>query len=147
MHQPLKLVLILPVALAAALGQTPATAKTEFEAASIRVNPPRTGFHFASESTASGGPGTADPGLFRCSGCSLATLISKAFDLRDYQFPGKSSLGDRTFDVMAKVPPGATPAEFRTMQQNLLKERFGLAFHYQEKSLRGYHLVIAKNGS
>jgi len=146
-YQPLKLALLLPVALVSASGQTPAPAKTEFEAASIRVNPPRTGFHFASESTASGGPGTADPGLFRCTGCSLATLISKAFDLRDYQFPGKSSLGDRTFDVMAKVPAGATPAEFRTMQQNLLKERFSLTFHFQEKSLRGYHLVIAKNGS
>ena len=33
------------------------------------------------------------------------------------------------------------------MLQNLLKDRFGLAYHYKDKSMRGYHLVIAKNGS
>jgi uncharacterized protein (TIGR03435 family) len=139
---------ILKIAIAASLlltvgyGQT----KPEFEAASIRVNPPRAGFHFASDSS-TGGPGTADPGMYRCTSCSLATLILKAFDLQGYQFPGKSSLTDRTFDVMAKIPAGATQDEFRSMLQNLLKDRFGLAWHYKEKALRGYHSTIAAKGS
>jgi uncharacterized protein (TIGR03435 family) len=133
--------------LATAYGQTPGgRAKTEFEAASIRVNPPRTGFHFAADAS-SGGPGSTNPGTFRCSNCSLATLIGKAFDLQNYQFPGRSSLADNTFDVMAKIPEGATQDEFLAMLRNLLQDRFGLAYHYKEKNLRGYHLVIARNGS
>lgn len=142
-----KLAMFVPAVLAVAYGQTTGgLTKTEFDAASIHVNPPRTGFHFGSDSS-SGGPGTADPGLFRCSNCTLATLIGKAFDLQNYQFPGRTSLGDSTFDVMAKIAPGATREEFLRMLQNLLKERFGLTYHYKEKSMRGYHLVIAKNGS
>jgi len=135
-----KLSVILPFGLAVAYGQA-----KEFEAASIHTNPPREGFHFSSDSS-SGGPGTPDPGMYRCSGCTLATLIVKAFDLQGYQFPGTTSLGDSNFDVKAKVPDGATQAEFQTMLQNLLKERFGLTYHYKEKTLRGYHLVVAKNG-
>jgi uncharacterized protein (TIGR03435 family) len=134
----LKLALFVPLAV---YGQT-----REFEAASIHPSPPREGFHFSSDSS-SGGPGTPDPGMYRCSGCTLATLILKAFDLQNYQFPGRTSLGSGTFDVKAKVPEGATAVEFQAMFQNLLKERFGLTYHFQEKSLRGYHLVIAKSGS
>jgi uncharacterized protein (TIGR03435 family) len=128
---------------AAANGQT--SGKVEFEVASIKANAPPTGFHFAADA-ASGGPGTADPGMFRCSKCSLATLIVKAFNLQPYQFPGRKSLADDTYDIVAKIPGGATEEEFSAMLQNLLKDRFGLAWHFQEKMMKGYHLVSAKNG-
>ena len=32
------------------------------------------------------------------------------------------------------------------MLQNLLKDRFGLTWHFQEKKMKGYRLVIAKDG-
>ena len=51
------------------------------------------------------------------------------------------------FEVMARVPAGTTDEAFHTMLQGLLKDRFGLTGHFSEKALRGYHLVIAKNGS
>jgi uncharacterized protein (TIGR03435 family) len=126
--------------LAPALAQT-----SKFEAASIRVNPPQAGFHFAADS-ATGGPGTADPAMFRCSKCSLATLIVKAFDLHGYQFPGKSSLPDATFDIAAKIPAGTTNEDFHAMLQDLLIDRFGLKYHFKDKTVRGYQLTIAKNG-
>jgi uncharacterized protein (TIGR03435 family) len=125
-------------------GQT--VGKAEFEVASIKTNPPQTGFHFAADA-ASGGPGTADPEVFRCSKCSLATLIVKAFNLQPYQFPGRTSVIDNTYDILAKIPTGATQQEFSIMLQNLLKDRFGLTWHFQEKMMKGYHLVVAKNGS
>jgi uncharacterized protein (TIGR03435 family) len=134
--------------LTVAYGQPSGTkAKTELDAASIRISPPKTGFHFGSDSSSVGGPGTADPGMFRCSNCTLATLISKAFDLQNYQFPGRASLGDKTFDVMARNPAGATQEEFAAMLQNLLKDRFSLKYHYTEKNVRGFHLVMNGNGS
>ncbi len=145
MHMFLKLSMISSALLAAAYGQTTGDrSKTEFEVVSIRANPPRTGFHFAAES---GVPDLTNPGLFRCTNCTLAVLIRKAFDLQNYQFPGRSALGTNTFEVMAKIPVGATPDDFRAMLQNVLKDRFGLTFHYKEKTMRGYHLVVAKNGS
>jgi uncharacterized protein (TIGR03435 family) len=139
-----KIAMLAPAFLLAAHGQT--SGKAEFEVASIKTNAPQSGFHFAADA-ASGGPGTADPAMFRCSKCSLATLIVKAFNLQPYQFPGRTSLTDNTYDVQAKVPVGATQEEFSVMFQNLLKDRFGLTWHFQEKMMKGYHLVVAKNGS
>ena len=126
-------------------GYAQTSGKAEFEVASIKTNAPQPGFHFAADA-ASGGPGTADPGMFRCSKCSLATLIVKAFNLQPYQFPGRTSLADNTYDIQAKIPTGATAEEFSAMLQNLLKDRFGLTWHFQEKKMKGYHLVVAKNG-
>ncbi len=128
--------------LVVAQGQT----KAEFEVASIKANAPQTGFHFAADA-ASGGPGTPDPGMFRCSKCSLATLIVKAFNLQPYQFPGRTSLTENTYDIVAKIPAGASAEEFSAMLQTLLKDRFGLAWHFEEKKMKGYHLVVAKSGS
>ncbi len=32
------------------------------------------------------------------------------------------------------------------MLQNLLQERFGLTYHFEDKTLRGFHLAVAKGG-
>jgi uncharacterized protein (TIGR03435 family) len=140
----IEIAVLAPALLVAMHGQT--LGKAEFEVASIKTNSHEPGFHFASD-TASGGPGTPDPGMFRCSKCSLATLIVKAFNLQPYQFPGRTSLTDNTYDIQAKIPAGATQEEFSAMLQNLLKDRFGLTWHFQEKKMKGYHLVVSKNGS
>ena len=143
MRGTIQIAILAPALLVAAYGQT--SGKAEFEVASIKTNPPQPGFHFAADA-ATGGPGTADPGMFRCSRCSLATLIVKAFNLQPYQFPGRTSLTDNTYEILAKIPTGATAEEFSAMLQNLLKDRFGLTWHFQEKKMKGYHLVIAKDG-
>ena len=119
-------------------------ADPKFEVASIKTNPQQ-GFHFSSDAL-SGGPGTDDPAMFRCSKCTLATLILKAYNLQPYQFPGRSGLTENTFDVMAAIPTGATAPDFSAMLQNLLQERFGLAGHFQDKKMKGYRLLIAKGG-
>jgi uncharacterized protein (TIGR03435 family) len=118
----------------------------EFEAASVKMNPPQTGFHFSTEAV-SGGPGTADPAMFRCLHCSLGTLILKAYRLQPYQFPGRTSLNETTYDVTAKIPEGASAEAFSAMLQSLLKQRFGLIGHFEEKKMKGYRLVVAKGGA
>lgn len=135
--------MLMPGYFIAANGQIPGNA--EFEAASIRVNAPQAGFHLAAEEV-SGGPGTPDPGMFRCSKCSLGTLIVKAYNLQPYEFPGRRSLADTSYDILAKIPAGASQEQFSAMLQNLLRDRFGLAGHFQEKSMRGYHLEVGKDG-
>ena len=139
----IRIALLAAALLVAAYGQT--AGKAEFEVASVKTNAPQPGFHIAVDAV-TGGPGTAEPGMFRCSKCSLATLIVKAFNLQPYQFPGRTSLTDNTYQILAKIPAGATVEEFSAMLQNLLKDRFGLIWHFQEKKMKAYHLVIAKEG-
>jgi uncharacterized protein (TIGR03435 family) len=143
MRQIIKIAMLVPAVLSAAHGQT--SGKAEFEVASIKSSATPPGFHFAADA-ATGGPGTVDPGMFRCSRCSVATLIVKAFNLQPYQFPGRTSLTDNTYEIVAKIPAGATAEESSAMLQNLLKDRFGLTWHFQEKKMKGYHLAIAKDG-
>jgi len=141
----LKLVLAMASLHMMASAQTSAgRPKLEFEVASIRVAPPRTGFHFAVET---GAADYSSPGMLRCSNCTLATLIREAFGIKNYQLPGKAALGSNTFEVMAKLPDGAGRDEVPAMLQHLLRERFGLAYHFKEQTMRGYQLVIAKSGS
>jgi len=118
-------------------------AAQEFEVASIKPVEPVAFFH-ASDSS-SGGPGSADAGMFRCT-CSLSSLITKAFGLQRYQFPGQPAFSRDTFNVTAKIPEGTTQEQFLVMLQNLLKSRFGLQYHFEAKDVQGYQLVVAKNG-
>jgi uncharacterized protein (TIGR03435 family) len=128
-----------------AASQPAASARLEFEVASIKAAAPQTG-HFPPPASSRGGPGTSDPALFRCLNCNLSFLITKAFDLQRYQFPGQSSLPDQAFDISATVPAGTTPEQLVVMLQNLLKDRFNLAGHFESKAMQGYELVVAKNG-
>ena len=84
-----KIGILAPAFLVAAYGQ--ASGKAVFEVASIKTNAPESGFHFAADA-ASGGPGTADPSMFRCARCSLATLIVRAFNLQQI---GRASCRER----------------------------------------------------
>jgi uncharacterized protein (TIGR03435 family) len=126
-------------------GQTPDAAALEFEVASIKAAAPSPSAYFHSAGSITGGPGSSDPGMFHCT-CSVANLITKAFELQRYQFPGEASLPGGIFEISAKVPAGTTPEQFLLMLQNLLKERFGLAWHFDKKKMQGYELIVAKNG-
>jgi uncharacterized protein (TIGR03435 family) len=86
-------------------------------------------------------------------------LITKAFALPRYQvvwpewFPGvprdhpaKEKLDYRYFTIEATMAPGANAAEFQLMLQNLLMERFGLAFHRETGQLAQYELSFVAGG-
>jgi len=94
-----------------------------------------------------GGPGTSDPGLYRCQNCSLYMIVLEAYGIRlPVQFSGPAWLENIRFDVSAKVPEGATKEEFLVMLQDLLAERFKLAVHNEKREMAAYELVVAKNG-
>ena len=69
-----------------------------------------------------------------------------AYQVQDFQVVSKSNLERDRFDVVAKVPSGATSDQFRAMLQNFLAERFHLKLHHEARELPGWELVVAKSG-
>lgn len=94
----------------------------------------------------SGGPGTKDPGRITYNGVTLKMLLKRAYDISPDQISGPDWLDSERYDIVAKVPPGTTPEQFRLMLQNLLAERFELRQHRETKTLPVYLLTVAKNG-
>jgi uncharacterized protein (TIGR03435 family) len=73
-------------------------------------------------------------------------LIARAYDVKDYQIQGPGWLDGERFDIVAKVPPGATKEQFNVMFQNLLIERFKMEVHKDKKDLPIFTLSVGKNG-
>ncbi len=48
---------------------------------------------------------------------------------------GPPLLDKARYDVVAKIPAGATAEQFLGMIQSLLADRFGLAVHWEEREL------------
>ena len=143
----LKLAFLPLIALAAAWPQAPDPAVT-FEVASIKVSPPMDttgGMRVAFRVGCNGGPGTSSPGQYVCSNATLGNLINQAFNLKSYQF-NQNAAGDIRYDITAKIPAGSTKEQVRMMLQNLLAERFKLAYHYDKKDSQVFELGIARNG-
>src|ERR1017187_2245597 len=93
-----------------------------------------------------GGPGSTDPGRLSCQNVSLSNFISTAYNLKRYQFAFPAWMDDARFDITAKAPAGATKEQLRSMEQNLLAERFKLVIHYEKKEMTVYELIVGKNG-
>ncbi len=87
-----------------------------------------------------------DPGRVRLENWALLDLIAAAYRVRATQVSGPAWLSDRSFDIEAKVPEGASKEELKAMLQSLLEERFGLKVHRDTRTVQGFALVVAKNG-
>jgi uncharacterized protein (TIGR03435 family) len=76
----------------------------------------------------------------------LRVLIMRAYDVQNFQVSGPSWLDSQRFDIITKVPDGATKQDARIMLQNLLADRFKLRLHKGSKEAAIYQLVVAKRG-
>jgi uncharacterized protein (TIGR03435 family) len=94
-----------------------------------------------------GGPGTADPERITDSRATLQMLIREAYGMDFDQIQGPGWIAEERYDIIAKVPPGSTKEQVKLMLQNLLEERFKLAYHRVTKDFPVYELTIAKAGS
>jgi uncharacterized protein (TIGR03435 family) len=107
-----------------------------FEVASIKPN-------------TSGGSGAEmypSKGEVRIKNYSLKQLIQAAYKVKDYSFAGSPWLDSQRFDIVAKLPPGASADQFPAMMQTLLRERFKLVVHRESKVMTALALVVDKNG-
>ncbi|MCU1337460.1 MAG: hypothetical protein JWO19_3041 [Bryobacterales bacterium] len=69
-----------------------------------------------------------------------------AYDVKAYQLSGPAWLDTERYDVVAKVPAGATKEQVNVMWQNLLAERFGVKLHHESKEFQVEELVVDKGG-
>jgi uncharacterized protein (TIGR03435 family) len=77
---------------------------------------------------------------------SLADLIRVAYRVKPYQISGPDWMASERFDVLAKLPEGASREQVPEMLQALLAERFKLTAHRESKEHAVYALVVGKNG-
>jgi uncharacterized protein (TIGR03435 family) len=113
-----------------------------FEAASLKLSGPQ------SQRGEGGGPGTNDPGQYVYQRVGVGELIGIAWHIdASFQISSKFPLDEPSYDLIAKVPAGATRDQFRIMMQNLLAERFHLKLHIVQREFSGYALQQAKSGS
>jgi uncharacterized protein (TIGR03435 family) len=93
-----------------------------------------------------GGPGTPDPGQITYNNVTVKNVLMNAYGVKGFQISGPGWLDSERYDIVAKLPRGATKAEFMVMLQNLLAERFKLTLHREKKDLPMYALVVGKSG-
>jgi uncharacterized protein (TIGR03435 family) len=143
-------IVLATIAGSAAYSQPPAgekkdDAKLEFEVASIKPSaPPEGGRIFFG---GRGGPGSGDPGRLTYNNMTLQSLIIMAYNLKSYQVSGlPDGSNSQRFDIVAKVPEGASKDDVKVMMQHLLEDRFKLTVHRETKELPIYALVVGKNG-
>ncbi len=121
-----------------AFGQFTAHAPS-FDVASLKPN--RTGVN--------GGSLSRSGGRIVFDNVSLRECIALAYGIatgRDYELSGPAWLDSAKFDVVATFPPETSRAAVREMLQTLLAERFHLTTHRENKTIKGYALVVAKGG-
>jgi hypothetical protein len=111
----------------------PGGVKLAFEQASIKLVAPMARGSYYATSQPSGGPGTSDPEQFSWKAVTLQTLMAFAHGVSDGQVTGPGWIVSEFYSVAANVPAGTTKEQFDLMLQNLLSERFRLAFHEERK--------------
>src|SRR6185312_6269200 len=73
-------------------------------------------------------------------------LISRAYGIEQNKvLEGPSWLEMDRFEVIAKLPPGATPETQRSMLQALLADRFQLKLHHDTRPMPAYALIVGKH--
>ena len=127
-------------AFAQAPPQSPAAPTPTFEVASIKPSGPKSVRDFG------GGPGSKDPERYHANSASLRDLIAVAWKVDYFQISSSTPADRQNFDVVVKVPPGATREQFRLMLQRLLADRFNLKVHIESRQFQAYEMVVAKTG-
>jgi uncharacterized protein (TIGR03435 family) len=114
-------------------------AQPQFEVASIRPSGPITaqgvtaGVHI-------------DGAQVRCVLLSLKDYVRMAYKVKDYQIEGPDWMASARFDIVAKLPSGATAEHVADMVGALLAERFQMKMHRESKEFPVYGLVVGKSG-
>lgn len=78
---------------------------------------------------------------------SLADMIQYAFRVKNYQVSGPDWMRSSRWNVLARLPDGASQDQAPEMMQTLLAERFQLKIHREKRDQPVYALEVAKGGA
>ena len=134
--------IVLVIVAGSARSQTGAAGPRKFEVATVKPsNSSDTRPLFNMSTILSGGQFTAKNATVR-------RLIEIAYGTKSFQISGGPGwIGSELFDIAAKPDGQSTVAEFRSMLQSLLSERFGLIMGRETKEMPVYALVVRTTGS
>ncbi len=77
---------------------------------------------------------------------TLADMIAAAYKVKPHQVSGPNWMAAERWDILAKMPEGATKDDLPQMLQGLLAERFKLTIRKESREQSVYALVVAKGG-
>jgi uncharacterized protein (TIGR03435 family) len=86
------------------------------------------------------------PDRVRYLGISLKDVMMIAYGLKEYQVVGPDWLNNTDVDIEGIMGGGATQEQLRVMLQNLLVDRFKLAYHWGTKEFPTYSIVVGRSG-
>ena len=97
-------------------------------------------------------PGVSiDKAIVHFANASLMELVWQAYVISRNRVVGGpawlSAPEPERFDVMAKMPDGATTQQVPEMLQTLLAERFKLVAHYEKREVSAYALTLGRGGA
>jgi uncharacterized protein (TIGR03435 family) len=114
-----------------------------FEAVSVKPFPEGAPIQM---SGCQGGPGGGDPIRIDCEYISLRMLLVRAYGVKGREIFGPGVLDSEHFNIIAKVPAGATKEQVPAMFRSFLADRFKVTLHHESRALQGYSLQVAKSG-
>jgi uncharacterized protein (TIGR03435 family) len=126
-----------------------AAGKPAFEVASIRPSAPIDVNQLAAQIQAGRMPrmgAHVDGSRAEYDYMSVKDLIANAYGVKTMQVTGPAWLASERFDIVAKMPDGASKDEAPTMLQSLLAERFKLTAHTETQEHPVMALVVGKDG-
>src|SRR6202012_599792 len=95
------------------------------------------------------GKGSMLPGgQIRVPGYTLREMVMFSYGVTDYMISGGPKwAGEERWDIVAKAPVGAPDTALRAMMQSLLKDRFKLAMHQEDRPMPAYVLSAVKGSA
>jgi len=77
---------------------------------------------------------------------NLLAVLRRAYNVDTQQIDGPSWLGADCYDFQARFPENTPLPRLQQMLQSLLRERFALKAHMEQRELPALNLVLAKGG-
>jgi uncharacterized protein (TIGR03435 family) len=89
---------------------------------------------------------TIDAAMVNFKSMSLTEMLRYAYKVQTFQVSGPEWLNAERFNIIAKMPPGATRDQIPQMVQALLADRFKMVLHRSTTEQAVYALVVMKGG-
>jgi uncharacterized protein (TIGR03435 family) len=113
--------------------------RASFEVASAKPSQHQVGPDYNNQITYSAGE-------FTGRNVTLQRLVAEAYHCQRNQVIGPPWLERNEYDIVARLPEGATPDQIPLMLRGFLSDRFHLKAHNENRPMRVYQITVAPGG-